>query len=288
MPEPRDPGAGLTEHLAGLPDGRKIRYVTGGKDGPLVLLECGLGNTAGTWVTVQRHLSATCRTIAYDRAGIGGSDRDGRSRSLARLAEDLAAFLDVLDLGEPVVLVGHSWGGPIVRLLAERRPEHVRALMLVDPTITAAKKWLRVVRPLYLRLMWTVRMGGRERLLRSYRTGRWAQEMSPRDIEVALTDFMTRANLRTSWQEIRPQGESWPDLVALESMPSAVPIRFLVGGDRPEPLRAVMTEGCARIAALSRWGSTVVVGEAGHSIPQERPARTAAEIEKFIRELPSA
>jgi pimeloyl-ACP methyl ester carboxylesterase len=273
--------------MVGLPDGRRIRYVTGGADGPLVVFECGLGNTAGTWVAVQHRLSATCRTIAYDRAGLGGSDRDIRPRSLDRMADDLAEFLDALDLDEPVVLVAHSWGGPLVRLFAERRPERVRGLMLVDPTITVVRKWLRIVKSLYLKYIWTVRLGGRDRLLRTYRTGRWAQEMSPRDLEVALLDFMTAANLRTSWQEIREQCRSWPALGRLESTPSQVPIRFVVGRDRPEPLRSVMAEGCARIAALSPIGDTVLIENAGHSIPQERPIRTANEIERFVRELPA-
>ncbi|MFB6784722.1 alpha/beta fold hydrolase [Streptomyces sp. NPDC056352] len=284
--ELRDPGVGLAEHRVRLPDGRHLRCVTGGTTGPLVLLECGLGNTAGTWVTVQRLLSATCRTIAYDRAGIGGSDVDTHPRSLTRMADDLAALLDALAVEEPVVLVGHSWGGPLIRVLAERRPEHVRALMLIDPTIAAVKKWVRPVRPLYLKLIWKVRMGGRERLLHSYRTGRWAQEMPPQDLKVAFHDFMTSANLQASWQEIRPQMSTWPELIRLESSPSAVPIRFLVGVDRPDPLRTVMAEGCARIAALSPVGGTVLVADAGHSIPQERPVRTAREIDDFVSGLP--
>lgn len=285
--ELRDPGESLTEGPIGLPDGRRIRYVTGGTTGPTVVLECGLGNPAGTWVAVQRRLVATCRTIAYDRAGLGGSDRDNQPRSLDRMADDLADFLDALELTEPVVLVAHSWGSPLVRLLAERRPDRVRALMLVDPTITVVWKWLRIVKPLYQKYIWTVRLGGRARVLRSYRSGPWAQEMTPRDLDVGLHDFMTSENLRTSWQEIREQRRSWPVLARVEATPSPVPIRFLVGRNRPEPLRTLMPEACMQIAARSSIADMVLVEDAGHSIPQERPIRTAQEISRFVRELPN-
>ncbi|MEV6986008.1 alpha/beta hydrolase [Sphaerisporangium sp. NPDC051017] len=287
MNERRVTGEGLAEHSVSLANGRTIRYVTGGNTGPLVLLESGLGNTAGTWVTVQRHLSSTCRTISYDRAGLGGSDPADGPRSLDQMATDIVALLDALGVDEPVVLVGHSWGGPLVRLFAERWPLRARALMLVDPTITPVRKWLRVVPWLYFRLHWMVRLGGRERLLRTYRTGRWSQEMSARDLDVALLDHMTSANLRTSRREIREQRGAMPLLATLESTPSPVPIRFLVGTDRPEPLRTIMPEECARIASRSPMGSTVLVEDAGHSIPQERPVRMATEIARFAMGLPN-
>lgn len=107
--------------------------------GPTVLLEAGAASTRSIWALVQEGLAGRVRTIAYDRAGLGRSPAAPGPRRLMDLARDLDDLLDglermdssILDAG--VVLVGHSWGGPIVRAAALDRPECVRALVLVDP-----------------------------------------------------------------------------------------------------------------------------------------------------------
>jgi pimeloyl-ACP methyl ester carboxylesterase len=64
-------------------------------------------------VTVQRLVAEQTRTLAYDRAGLGGSDDDPNPRSLERMVADFAAVLDRID-ATGVVLVGTSLGGPIL------------------------------------------------------------------------------------------------------------------------------------------------------------------------------
>lgn len=61
----------------------------------------------------------------------------GVSRRLHTLAEDLGDLLDHLERvgpGGPFLLVGHSWGGPLVRLAAAAQPARVAGPVLVDPT----------------------------------------------------------------------------------------------------------------------------------------------------------
>jgi pimeloyl-ACP methyl ester carboxylesterase len=119
-----------------LPDGRRLRHrVAGPADAPVtVVLDAGLGMSSATWGCVVPLLRDRVRTVAYDRAGLGGSDPDPRPRTLDRLAGDLLALLDALGEG-PFVLVGHSWAGPIVRTAAARADrERLRGLLLLDPT----------------------------------------------------------------------------------------------------------------------------------------------------------
>ncbi|MFE5775525.1 alpha/beta fold hydrolase [Brachybacterium sp. NPDC056505] len=108
-------------------------------DGPTVVLEAGAASTRSIWALVHQRLAQSVHTIAYDRAGLGRSPGASGPRRLENLARDLNALLDGLEragrstAAHGVVLVGHSWGGPIVRAAAMRRPERVRALVLVDP-----------------------------------------------------------------------------------------------------------------------------------------------------------
>ncbi|PPG36551.1 alpha/beta hydrolase [Pseudoclavibacter sp. RFBG4] len=104
------------------PDGRRLRtFASGPLDaGTVVVLEAGLGASGLYWGLVHRMLAERVRVVAYERAGYGESTPDPAPRTLERLADDLDT---VVNAQEPsrLVLVGHSWGGPIVRRLAARR-----------------------------------------------------------------------------------------------------------------------------------------------------------------------
>jgi pimeloyl-ACP methyl ester carboxylesterase len=102
-------------------------------DGPTtVVFESGMGVSRSVWGLVQPRVAKRTRAIVYDRAGTGRSDRDPARRSLTRLADDLEALLVDAAPG-PVVLVGHSWGGPIVRSVAARLGHgRVRGVVVVD------------------------------------------------------------------------------------------------------------------------------------------------------------
>src|SRR5699024_7797993 len=100
-------------------DGRRLHAVLAGEGHDLVVLEAGLGAGALSWAPVMEQLSRHARVVAYDRAGYGPSDPDPRPRDLSRLADDLLDLIAAVE-HRRLVLVGHSWGGPVVRLAAAR------------------------------------------------------------------------------------------------------------------------------------------------------------------------
>ena len=118
------------------PDGRRLRtFARGPRDaGALVVLEAGLGASGLYWALVHRMLAERVRVVAYERAGYGESDPVRGPRTLDRLADDLDAVVAAQQFTR-LVLVGHSWGGPIVRTLAARRlaaGKPIDWLVLVD------------------------------------------------------------------------------------------------------------------------------------------------------------
>jgi len=114
-------------------DDRSLHYMVSGSGPVTVVFESGLGFSRSCWGLVQPAIARLTRAVVYDRAGFGDSEVDVAPRTIARMARDLGALLDHLGTG-PFLLVGHSWGGPIIRRVAADMPGRVRGLVLVDPT----------------------------------------------------------------------------------------------------------------------------------------------------------
>jgi pimeloyl-ACP methyl ester carboxylesterase len=114
-------------------EGLHVRQI--GSDGPAVVFEAGIAATCLNWARVQQALSEKARTCSYDRAGLGWSRPAHGKRSLRRITDDLHTVIHALALPRPVVLVGHSFGTFVVRVYADRFPDDVAALVLIDPVM---------------------------------------------------------------------------------------------------------------------------------------------------------
>jgi len=112
--------------------GRRLVLTTSGDGAPTVVLETGLGAESDEWSAVQRAIAPIACVCRYDRAGRGASDPAARPRSAADLIADLHTLLQGADLPPPYLLVGHSFGGLLVRLFAHRHRALVAGILLVD------------------------------------------------------------------------------------------------------------------------------------------------------------
>jgi pimeloyl-ACP methyl ester carboxylesterase len=103
-----------------------------GAGSPTVVLEAGSGGSVRNWHDVQPELAKTTRTCSYDRAGLGGSGDIPGVHDAADEIRDLERLLDRADIGAPYVLVGHSYGGLLVRMFAAAHADDVAGVVLVD------------------------------------------------------------------------------------------------------------------------------------------------------------
>lgn len=98
-----------------------------------VVFESGLGLSRLLWANVTHLLAkAGYRTISYDRSGLGRSPA-ATERSLEALVADLEQVVRAY-APQGAIIVGHSYGGIMARLLTARQPQLVKALVLVDPS----------------------------------------------------------------------------------------------------------------------------------------------------------
>jgi pimeloyl-ACP methyl ester carboxylesterase len=104
-----------------------------GTGGPTVLFEAGIAATNLNWRHVQENVAQFTGTASYDRGGLGWSDPCRSARTPTNIAEELHAMLRSAGIKPPYVLVGHSFGGLVMRRFALMYPEEVTSLVLVDP-----------------------------------------------------------------------------------------------------------------------------------------------------------
>lgn len=93
-----------------------------------------------SWSLVQPDVARITRACTYDRAGFGWSHAGPLPRTAGRVANELAQLLRSAEIPPPYVLVGHSFGGLVMRIFAARHPELTAGLVLVDPA--HPEEWL--------------------------------------------------------------------------------------------------------------------------------------------------
>src|SRR6266516_6291428 len=133
--------AGLVE----LGGGRKMYLKCSGRGSPIVVLVGGLRASADDWIIsdnskppVFTEVAKFTRVCACDRPGTPVGEKPSRSDPVPQpttakdTVVDLHALLSAAGEAGPYVLVGHSYGGLIVRLYASTYPKDVSGLVLVD------------------------------------------------------------------------------------------------------------------------------------------------------------
>jgi len=113
--------------------GCSLYLFEGGGGEATVLFESGIGATHLNWRGIQDPISTVARTIAYDRASLGWSSPCRTARTPGNIALELHSMLEASDCHGPYILVGHSFGGLVMRRFALLFPQEVAGIVLVDP-----------------------------------------------------------------------------------------------------------------------------------------------------------
>lgn len=112
--------------------GHRLHLYCIGTGSPTVVLEAAAPGWSLYWSLVQPEVAKVTRVCAYDRAGLGWSERGPLPRTGQRMARELHRLLDRAGISGPYVMVGHSLGGLIVRLYRHEYPKDVVGMVLVD------------------------------------------------------------------------------------------------------------------------------------------------------------
>lgn len=112
----------------------RLHYVAAGTEGkPLMLLVHGFPEFWYSWRYQLREFSKEFRVVAIDQRGYGDSDKPSgvSSYKIDKLCQDLKQLIPALGYRD-CVLVGHDWGGAVVFNFANKHPEMVKKLIVLN------------------------------------------------------------------------------------------------------------------------------------------------------------
>ncbi len=232
---------------------------------PRVVIVHGAMDRAAGFVKVGRHLT-DLDVVRYDRRGYGRSQDAGVSATFDAQADDLLAVIGE----EPAVLFGHSAGGIVALVAAERRPDLVPAVLAFEaPTPWAP--WYRRHRPVHA-----------------------ATDASDEQVREAVDGFMDAVVGADRWRSLPPstRAQRYADgralLVDMEITSTgtapfdttriAGPVVAAHGTESGERHRLSAQELVKEVPS----GELHVVAGAGHMAPDTHPAEVADLVRRAV------
>jgi pimeloyl-ACP methyl ester carboxylesterase len=115
-----------------------ISYLEWETDAPVLHFANANGFNAETYRTLLQPLAGRFHIYASDLRGHGFTSLaavPGMQTGWTIYGDDLARFVERIGGGKPILLAGHSMGGIASMMVASRRAELVRALVLAEPVL---------------------------------------------------------------------------------------------------------------------------------------------------------
>ena len=252
-------------------DGTPIACWRSGEGPPLVLVH-GTAADHGRWRPVLPSFEERFTVFAVDRRGRGGSG-DPDNYAIKREFEDVAVVVD--SLGEPVDLLGHSYGA-LCALEAALLASNVRELVLYDPGIEVAGQEI-YPHEVIERLEVLLGAGDRDGVVAT--TMREVAGLPPETVEYMRSQPVWQARVdaaHTIPRELRAVKAYRLDSQRFRDL--GVPTLLLSGGDSPAALRKA-AQAVDEVLPDSR---IVVMEGQGHSAMDTGTDLFTAEVLSFL------
>jgi len=278
----------------------QLEVCTKGEDGPVVVIETGMGCSFYDWDMISTKISEKSKVLMYHREGYGNSALSQKPCTSSRIVENLRLLLEKEKINEPVILVGHSFGGLCVQHFARLYPHKVFGVVLVDSSpmkmykIEDLKRNLPTIQAIF---------PTHKTLERMKKFGSMSEEEILEQVNAAdscIKEFLSKANLyKANASELENMFSSGREIEALRDFPN-IPLRVMARDSEVAAnslIKAGIDEEEARIfedliqelsretAGHSTKGKFISVKDSGHCIYMDCPNIVIDVIEEVILEI---
>ena len=273
--------------------GRTLNIHCTGDGSPTVTFVSARTAPGFIWTPTQRGVSAFTRSCWYDRADLGWSDAGPDPAWADAAARDLRLLVQNAGLGPPLVLVGHSFGGYVIRLYHHAYPGEAAGMVFVDTALEDARtiqgmphrERPPIPRPVILGLSTVLSRLGMIRFLASD-PGPPPKHWSV-DEWTILSRLRRQRNIALADAKMGP-GRASDDLVRAAGGLEDMPLIVLTQGNPSSPSSAASgvlagwVELQQRFAQRSRRGRQVLVPDSGHGMPEEAPDAIVGAVREMV------
>lgn len=240
---------------------------------PVLVLQAGAGSPLEAWGEFVTRIAEMAPVVGYDRPGIGESAFDGNDPAPDHITPHLRELLRVLEVLPPYVLIGHSWGGPLILHYAGRYPEDVMGLVYLDPTDPFQ------TRQAYFQVATEAELAERQ--------SEYAAVIAGMNLPEGI---QAEAEAIDRFQRLPPEERGLP---ADPGVPTAMVLGALVTEPPPGApsfmdeafLEAMMEE---RVRRFSEWiqdrpqATLIIATEAGHFVHRDDPSLSAEAVRRVL------
>ncbi|SOY85239.1 alpha/beta fold hydrolase [Cupriavidus taiwanensis] len=253
-------------------DGAELHVRLDGADGPWVILAHALAADHTLWDITARHLAGRYRVVRPDLRGHGASDAPLGPYTMTRLADDVVAVMDALQIPQ-AHFCGISVGGMVGQSMGLRHPERLLSLTLVATNSQT---------PMEAHPMWHNRIGQAEAhgmaSLADATLGRWlspAFHASHPDEVLRIRDMLVATPIR-GYVGVAEAIMAFDLAGALSRIHCPT---LVVAGEQDQGATVAMAQSIAAAIAGSRLE---VVPQAAHLVHVEQPERFHAALDAFL------
>jgi len=246
---------------------------------PTIVIEPGMGMEWVTWWPITETLAASHNVCVYDRAGYGWSEAGPIPRTALEEATELHTMLQNARVPTPYLFVGHSVGGFIGRMYADKYANTLSGMVMVDVLQEGVHPGGR--RQTRARLLNLVPPLGWERLERLYEgTSALPQELkqAPKADQDRFLFASSLVQLKSERNEFDSLAESDREL-ARATFPSDLPLVVITAGRDPAHYEPQL-----KMVHLSHLGKQVRAENSGHTVQRTQPEVILAAVQEVLTE----
>lgn len=247
---------------------------------PTVIMDAGIGECSLGWSLVQPEIARFARACAYDRAGLGWSERSPEARTSRQIVHELHALLTRAGIEPPYVMVGHSFGGLNLRLYASLFPEEVAGMVLVDSSHEHYS--ISHLIPFYVKLGLLTAFLGIPRLLAPFVIHENPIFAFDSRYPAAYRIIATGTKyLNTVRREYSAIDESWSQALDAKKSLGDRPLVVLLAASE-HPLFPVAKRLQTELASRSTQGKLIIVENTGHHIQHDQPEAVIEAVREVV------